>query len=286
MPLNFASSGGTAAGSHYANLLRRMTSRPPLADPNVDQQQHVFLPSTNDSNNDKSGSRAYVQSLNYLVPSNSNGAAANQQQGRQAGAHGGGGDDDDEPFAGTDEKSVVARLTTLLLSGYPVPYSLIRAQFPPDGVPDDTLLKALSVCAVLVRGNFCLHSKFLAVPKSLQKARTFVLLLLQMDEAGGTGGNTIERAKLDRVFRGQVSSVKLLALLRQVAKQQRQQVRPGQIGSDDSSDFRHHWTLKVEDDLKNFKTRFPKHTSMHETYWKRQAARFEKELLLYNARPV
>lgn len=197
------------------------------------KHQHVILPS-------KENTVSYVNSLNYISLT----------------------EDPHHSFHGSDARSVAARLTTIMSSGYPIPYSLLRKRFRQE-ISDVTLLQALSVCAVLVRGNLCLNSKFLTgLPRPVQRARTLVLLLLEMD-------GIIERKKLLHVYKDKedVSSERLLFTLRQVAKQT-------VIG----------WELKIQDDPV-FQESFPEHVRLHKQYWERQALRFKKEITIYRQGP-
>jgi len=244
---------------------------------------HDERPAAPSSSSEAAAAAAYVHSLNYLphhrtkLLGNSAVIEAQQKQ-RQS--------PDGKPKA--DLTWIVSRLTRLMLTGYPIPYSVLRSSLlighdtnvrdiasadcggwagtTASALDDETLLKALSACAVMVRGNFCLRSKFLPIPKSLQRARTFVLLLLQQLDAT-TGDAAVQRRKLDPVFDGRVSSERLLALLGQVAKR----------GPDGG------WVLKVEDDV-GFQERFPAHASKYNDYWKKQqTTRFKKELQIYRS---
>ena len=156
--------------------------------------------------------------------------------------------------------ALVSKLTTLLNTGSPIPFSILASQFPNEA--DDAeplLLEALNACAVLVRGNWCLHSKFL--PR-FGKIRTLLLLILQED-------GWIDRRRLwDQVYsdRGKIHPDQLLAPLQQIGKQ-----RPGGHG----------WILQIAAD-DNFSRIYPKTVQLHEQYWARQRQRFQRELALYN----
>jgi DNA-directed RNA polymerase-3 subunit RPC5 len=178
----------------------------------------------------------YVQSLNYL-PSEVDEAAL-------------------PTIPGQELAATVTRLTTLMVRGWPMPFSIIRAHFP--DVVDNDLLTALSVSAVMIRGNFCLHSKYLAVPKALQRARTFMLYLLQTE-------GSIQRSRLDAVYKDEpkVRTEQLLALLEQLC-------RRGTRG----------WTLKIEDDI-GFVVGHQDQAALHQQYWNRQVLRFSTELTRY-----
>lgn len=187
---------------------------------------------------DKDANADYVQSLNYLP--------VDTDEVKQ------------EMIPGRELETVVTRLTTLMMRGWPIPFSILRSHFTPD-ISDKDLLTALSVCAVLIRGNFCLHSKFLSLPKSLQKARTFLLLLLQTQGA-------IHRSRLDAVYgpNSSVTSERLLTVLKQLCK------RTPSAG----------WILKVEDDF-SFLTSYPDQTLLHQQYWERQGMRYALDLISY-----
>ena len=227
----------------------------------------------NDSDNPQT---LYVNSLNYISPDASDaisaggpvvdltnlrpGLVANELESHHIVDH----------APTMDLPTLTGKLTTLMLSGCPIPYSLLRMRFSVSTASDKDLLTALSVCAVMVRGNFCLHSKFLTAsfPVPLQRARTFILLILQTQES-------IERRRLDYVYRSKsrqrpyISSDQLLAVLRQVAK------KDAATGS---------WVLKVEDDEK-FLATYPEQTGIHNRYWKRQSEKFHEELELYALGP-
>jgi DNA-directed RNA polymerase-3 subunit RPC5 len=159
---------------------------------------------------------------------------------------------------GNDLPTVCSRLTTLMVTGWPVPYSVLRRRL--EDVDEAPLLRALNVCAVQVRGNFCLHSRFLPLPESLRRVRTFILLLLEEE-------GVIERFRLTRVYSGDstVSPEKLLSLLQTVGKR---------TGSG--------WVLKIEDDNEFVAKHATGHNEKHAQYWQRQKKIFEKELTLYH----
>jgi hypothetical protein len=144
----------------------------------------------------------------------------------------------------------------LMHRGWPIPFSIIRPHFGDVIEPD--LFTALSVSAVMIRGNFCLHSKYVAIPKALQRARTFMLYLLQTE-------GIIQRSRLDAVYKNnaKVRTEQLLALLQQICRQ-------GTRG----------WTLKIEDDI-TFVVAHQDQAALHQQYWNRQVLRFSSELTLY-----
>jgi DNA-directed RNA polymerase-3 subunit RPC5 len=142
-----------------------------------------------------------------------------------------------------NRKKIVARLTFLLRQGLPIPYSLLRAQLPVN-LTEQQVFDALAVCAIMVRGNFCLHSRFVSLPRELQQARTFMLALLQSN-------GVIRRKCLESVFKSdkRVSSEKLYTLLKQIAKQTSQG-----------------WILRIEDDVA-FVADHPTYCAMHQRFW-------------------
>ena len=155
--------------------------------------------------------------------------------------------------------AAVAKLTTLLKTGSPIPFSILASQFPNDAAAPVLLVEALNACAVLVQGNWCLHSKFL--PR-FGKIRTLLLLILH-------DYGWIDRRRLwDHVYSGsrRIHPDQLLALLQQIGKQ-----RPGGHG----------WILQIAADDK-FSEDHPEIVQLHETYWARQRQRFQRELKLYN----
>ena len=187
------------------------------------RNQHVLAPPDPSKPRPK-----YIESLNYM-PLTARNDPAQGMVGR------------------SDVKSVLIRLTVLLRNGWPIPYSILRDRFGPE-VQDETIFQALAVCAVMVRGNFCLHSRYVALPRILQNARTFILLVLQ------TKGS-IQRARLEMVYEDSntVTSEKIHVLLNQVAK------RTGKG-----------WELRVDDDLA-FVSLCPEQSGLHLEYWESQS---------------
>jgi hypothetical protein len=181
----------------------------------------------------------YLQSLNYLPSENDQAALPT--------------------IPGQELAATVTRLTALMARGWPMPFSILRPHFP--DVVESDLLTALSVSAVMIRGNFCLHSKYLSVPKALQRARTFMLYLLQTE-------GSIQRSRLDAVYKDEprVTTEQLLALLEQLCRQ------GGTRG----------WTLKIEDDI-SFVARHQDQAALHQQYWNRQVLRVSSELTRYRS---
>jgi len=203
-------------------------------------------------------SQSYVQSLNYL----SSGTATIVHPAAI------------KPAPTTNRKiDIVAKLTTLLKTGSPIPYSILQSQVAVEADNEATLLSALNVCAVLVRGNWCLHSKFL--PPRYRRERTFLLLLLQ--EKG-----VIHRQRLwERVYApsaatttARINAEQLLALLQQIGK--RVTTATAQEASNNTG-----WVLQIADD-DGFLQQHPETVQLHANYWKRQRQRFQHELTLYN----
>lgn len=173
-----------------------------------------------------------------------------------------------------DLPTIAAHLTTVLRQGWPIPFKILKNTLPPS-VKEQDLLTALTSCAVLVRGNYVLQSRLLSLPKSLAKARTFILLLLQSI-------GVIHRRRLDLVFgigvendnsnnsgRGAIIQDEFLTaetvfmLLKQVARK--------------TSDG---WVLKIQDDIA-FLNRFPENANIYMTYWGRQMLPFQANLQRY-----
>ena len=173
-----------------------------------------------------------------------------------------------DDFDGHDLKSIVARLSSQMQGGGPIPWVVLRANFDSTVVSNAQLLQALTVVSVLVRGNFCVHSKFLpSLPPAAARARTFLLLLLHLH-------GSLHRPRLDRVFNQTttnssttlgLSSDQLLSILQTLAQKT-------SLG----------WTLRLPDD-EVFVRNHPTCVRKHNEYWKRQEQRFRQDLTLYNA---
>lgn len=221
---------------------------------------------------------SFVQTLNYLPVTTADGGLS-QQMHYYNGSE-------------SDMKSIVATLTSLLQWGGPIPFSILRSQFiignniAADSNSNDTdaiLLSVLNVCAVLIRGNWCLHSKFFLVATSdrsqqqlLQRVRTFLLLLLQ-------DRGVIHRSRLERVCSATggphaVTPDRLLSLLKLVAKKQ---PAFAAAAATITSAVYGGWNLKIADDVA-FLERHPDVCSLHESYWDRQRVRFARELKVYD----
>jgi len=193
--------------------------------------------------------------------------------------------------------AIAAHVTTLLCGGWPIPFKILQQSLPPT-VPPKDLLMALNACAVMVRGNFVLQSRLLQLPKSVSKARTFMLLLLQtmgiihrtrLDYAlglkkslghhGGGGvkkedNNTMETEDDDGADNRNDDHViplpdddltceSVQMLLEQIAEK-----------TPDG------WVLKLQDDTAML-TKYPATTELHMQYWGRQMLRFPDQLRRY-----
>jgi DNA-directed RNA polymerase-3 subunit RPC5 len=165
---------------------------------------------------------------------------------------------DDEPQDGISPLvSVVKRMTAMLHRGVPVPYSVIRPQFPK--VDDVDLLKCLSSCAVLVRGNFYLQSRLLPWDIEIMGARNFILLVFQ------TMG-CAQRVGLEMVYKNTlVSKEWIQIILDQVALR-------GSNG----------WTPRLTDNA-DFCHDFPEQVQLHSQYWERQEQKCSTKLAQYRA---
>ena len=102
-----------------------------------------------------------------------------------------------------------------------------------------------------------LHSKYLAVPKALQRARTFMLYLLQTE-------GSIQRSRLDAVYKDQpkVRTEQLLALLEQLCQ------RGGGTRG---------WILKIEYDI-GFVVGHQDHAALHHPYCNSTVTHFSTDL--------
>lgn len=182
------------------------------------------------------------------------------------------------PVVGATEKAaaeLAAKLAVLLQNGdgTMIPYRVIRSRFNADAVSDEILTMALSSCAVLVRGNFCLKStlaQFINAGgtaskrgRALRELRDLILLLLNMH-------GMVQRERLIRVYAEQedecdiVTPETITFFLQTVAKR--------------SSD--RCWHPKVEDDEK-FAAMFPEVAAFHGVYWVKKKEKIKKLVELY-----
>ena len=132
------------------------------------------------------------------------------------------------PNSDTTDEQIDTKLAGLLCDGIPVRYSFLRSQFS-KSVTDETILKALDKCALMIRGNFILKSSLLSFSPEIAQARTFILFILQTD--GFLSRGRIERAFKEEESANSVSEDAINMILEQVGLQ-------SQEG----------WKLKLEDD--------------------------------------
>jgi hypothetical protein len=230
----------------------------------------------------------------------------------------------------------VSRLSSMLQSGYPVPYSILKWQLlqqqqqpnvptttpgtrgtsTDDVLPDDVLFLALSSCAVLCRGNWCLHSRFVfstpphqqqhqlppfssssSSSKStvgfvlLQRLRTLILLILQ-------DHGIVYRPPLSRVVQywAQPQPIGTTTTSTATDLEDHTHVLPASVLSPEQVAFvlsmvakpsrptkggGGGWIFKVEDNDIFLKTH-PSVVQQHAEYWNRQRHRFRTELELYH----
>jgi hypothetical protein len=232
-----------------------------------------------------------------------------------------------------DLQQWVSRLSSMLQSGCPIPYSILKWQLlqnvpattmtdsrPDTLLPDDVLFLALSSCAVLCRGNWCLHSRFVfptSTPHNkqasnlssssssssfsgagglllLQRLRTLILLVFQ-------DHGIVYRPPLSRVVRYMVQPRQPFPLGTATTPHDESILSPDQIAFVLSNVAKPHpsqtpnnnnnnnntgggggggWVLKVEDDV-SFLKLYPSVVQQHAEYWNRQRRRFRTELEIY-----
>ena len=186
--------------------------------------------------------RSFVKSLDYL-PTRSDGGAFVVE----------------EPQEGVSPLvSIVKRLVTLLKEGVPVPYSVIRPQFPPT-IDDHDLLTSLASCSVLVRGNFYLHSRLLSSwDPQILAARTLIMFLLH------TLGH-VQRVGLEKVYEDNtvVSKEWIRIMLLKMALR-----RPNG------------WLPRLADNVE-FLQEYSEHAQLHDQYWARVAQKNVAKLEVY-----
>lgn len=208
---------------------------------------------------------AYLNTLNYLPPREDTAEQSMEKLDLSKDNGNTAGDEDNLSL-------LVAKLVKLMRLGMPIPYSLLRAEFPMPsakggGISDTTLCVALGSCAVLVRGNWCLNSKLLSYPRAMTQARTFLLCLFQ-------SMRVVHRERLMKVFddngmiktspeddddekhKDRVTAEVIEMLLEQ-------------LGEKTSEG----WVLKVADDLR-FTEEHPQTTLVHLQYWAKQIELF------------
>jgi DNA-directed RNA polymerase-3 subunit RPC5 len=171
---------------------------------------------------------------------------------------------------------LAAKLAVLLQNGNGtmIPYAVIRSRLNA-AVSDEVLTMALSSCAVLVRGNFCLKSslaQFLNVGGSgnnrgrdMRELRDLILLLLNMY-------GMVQRERLVRVYARDeedaiINPESITFLLQTVAKR---------------SDGNNCWVAKVQDD-DTFAANFPEVAAFHGVYWVKKKERLKKLVVAYES---
>jgi len=169
---------------------------------------------------------------------------------------------------------LAAKLVVLLQNGNGamVPYRVIRSRLNVDLISDEVLTTALSSCAVIVRGNFCLKSSLCqfvnfggsgsAKGKAMRELRDLVLLLLNMH-------GEVQRERLIEVYKDNptVSPDIITILLETVATK---------------SDSRNCWIPKVDDD-DSFATKFPEVVALHAVYWVKKKTSMKKLVKTYES---
>ena len=175
----------------------------------------------------------------------------------------------------TKLKHVVAQLVRIMQLGWPIPFSLLRAKFADtDVLSDEDLLTALGSCAVMVRGNFCLASRLMAMPQPIAQARTFLLFLFQSMKV-------VHRERLEHVYESH--NINGTHTTNGNRGRDDNSVTPAVIGmlleelgkkTDDG------WVLKVDDD-ETFGEEYPEALVVHVQYWARQMELFRPLLQRY-----
>lgn len=208
---------------------------------------------------------AYLNTLNYLPPRDDFGTTSV-----------GGMDNAKSANDQADLSQIVKKLVRLMRLGRPIPFSLLRAEFPKPssgGISDTTLFVALGSCAVFVRGNWCLNSKLLSYSPAIAQARTFMMCVFQ-------SMRVVHRERLTRVFvedafkqktgpeddeyDGEIVTPEVIDML---LEQLGEKTREG-------------WVLKVADDV-TFAEKHPQTTLVHLEYWAKQIDLFQSKLEMY-----
>jgi len=225
----------------------------------------------------------YLNTLNYLPPRDDFGGDGSSGSG-SAGAKSDGKDNNNNNNNNdaTDELSlaqIVKKLVPLMRQGRPIPFSLLRAEFPPETATDEHLFVALGSCAVLVRGNWCINSKLLGYSVPMTQARTFLLCLFQsmgvvhkerllgvFARHPGNDGNDNDNDNYNDNYNyndndnndqdGRVTPQVVDFLLEQLGEKKSEG-----------------WVLKVADDVK-FPKLHPQTTMVHLQYWAKQIESF------------
>ena len=188
---------------------------------------------------------------------------------------------------------VVTKLVKLMRQGMPIPFSLLRAEFPRPsastskggGISDTTLCVALGSCAVLVRGNWCLNSRLLSYSNAMTRARTFLMCLFQ-------SMGVLHRERLVKVFADETNASDQLMLKGDVSSndhytnnEDSERVTPEVIAfllEQLGEKTREGWVLKVADDV-GFAEQHPQTTLVHLQYWSKQIELFRPMIEIYRA---
>jgi hypothetical protein len=189
----------------------------------------------------------------------------------------------------TNEQSslalVVTKLVKLMRQGMPIPFSLLRAEFPRPsskggGISDTTMCVALGSCAVLVRGNWCLNSRLLSYSNAMTRARTFLLCLFQ-------SMGIVHRERLVKVFANENASDEIMkgGSDNDNNNDDSERVTPEVIAfllEQLGEKTRGGWVLKVADDVR-FAEQHPQTTLVHLQYWSKQIESFRPMIETYRA---
>ena len=164
-------------------------------------------------------------------------------------------------------------LVLAMRRGFPIPYSVFKVQYPT--LDHQDMLRCLSSCAVLVRGNFCLQSHLLGLPNArVVSIRNLILFLFQ--QRGHVRRSAILYALLEQEYNNDgimdtssavytFTSGWVTQLLEQVARQQN-----------------NGWVLKVTDDVSFLQQhQQSQYVQLHQQYWERQSVRLADYVRLY-----
>lgn len=249
----------------------------------VKAMEKEYHTSTNKKIQGTSLNATYLNTLNYLPPRDDFGIKSISSLGKTDGGMEL-GDNNNDSDRQVHLASIVTKLVQLMRQGRPIPFSLLRAEFPKPsskggGISDTTLGVALGSCAVLVRGNWCLNSKLLSYPPAMTQCRTFMMCLFQsmrivhrerlMRVFADSDGNATheKRSSDDDVDDGEdkVTPEVIEMLLEQLGEKTREG-----------------WVMKVSDDVM-FAQRHPQITLVHLQYWENQFNLFAPKIQKYRA---
>lgn len=152
-------------------------------------------------------------------------------------------------------ENLAATLATLLQKGVCTPFMLLENRFP--SVTKEDLLRALSGCAVLVRGNFLIKSSLCALPPMAQRVRDAILILM----------NKYAFVKRERMVGFGVSSHILNDILERFAVCKRNGCG---------------WEMKFEDDCE-FCDLYPGFAGLQRAYWIKREDEVRYLINLYEA---